>query len=105
MAPTGMQLQNLTAWVDRKLLILPLNIFTAILYMFVLVTALSFISNGSYPSPVFTPDAAVVRSGISSLPSFCFIKCEEGGGEVCWRQGDCVCTVPCTIAQLWFRAP
>lgn len=92
MGPTGMLLQNLSAQMDRNLLIVFLNIFTAILYTFVPATTLSSVSNSSFPSSLFIilPDVAVVRSHISSLPSFCFIRCKGGGGEVCKTQGDYV---------------
>lgn len=51
---------------------------------------------------------------VSSLPSFCYIKCEESGGKVSQKQSDHVfvqsfarlcCAVPGTVVLLWFRAP
>lgn len=93
MSPIGMLLQNLTVQTSRNLLTVTPNIFTAILYRFVLVTTLSFTSNSSFPSSVF-----IHWCHISSQPSICFIKCEEGGGKVCKKQGDCM-FVQC-LAQL-----
>lgn len=87
MAPTGMLLHNLTAEMDRNLIVtqtIPLTFYSGLF----LWQAYPLPQIVLFPLQYFLPNVAMIRSHISSLPSFCFIKCEQGGGEVCRKQED-----------------